>query len=75
MTIKYTLCALLILLNPTMALAAEDFTSILFSKPQQVTSNVWSAIGATAPPRYENSGHNNNLSFIITSEGVVVINA
>ncbi len=75
MTIKYTLCALLMLLNSALALAAEEFTSILFSKPQQVTSNVWSAIGATAPPRYENSGHNNNLSFIITNEGVVVINA
>ena len=25
-------------------------------------------------PTYENSGHNNNLSFIVTGEGVVVIN-
>ena len=36
---------------------------------------MFSAIGATAPPTYENAGHNNNLSFIITGEGVVVINA
>ncbi|ORU90921.1 MAG: soxH protein [Cycloclasticus sp. symbiont of Poecilosclerida sp. M] len=49
--------------------------SILFSQPQQVSENVWSAIGATAPPTYENAGHNNNLTFIITKEGVVVINA
>ncbi len=49
--------------------------SILYSKPQKVTKGVWSAIGATAPPTYANSGHNNNLSFIITDEGVVVINA
>ena len=49
--------------------------SMLYSKPQQVSENVWSAIGATAPPSYENSGHNNNLSFIVTDEGVVVINA
>jgi glyoxylase-like metal-dependent hydrolase (beta-lactamase superfamily II) len=49
--------------------------NMLFNKPQQVSSNVWSAIGATAPPTYENSGHNNNLTFIITSEGVVVVNA
>jgi len=49
--------------------------SMLYSKPQQVSDNVWSAIGATAPPTYENSGHNNNLSFIITNEGVVVVNA
>jgi len=49
--------------------------SMLFSKPQQVAEGVWSAIGATEAPSYENSGHNNNLSFIVTDEGVVVINA
>ncbi|GAB4393892.1 MAG: MBL fold metallo-hydrolase [Kiloniellaceae bacterium] len=48
--------------------------SVLYSKPVEVIPHVWSAIGATAPPRYENSGHNNNLSFIVTGEGVVVIN-
>lgn len=49
--------------------------SMLYRKPQKVTDGIWSAIGATAPPTYQNSGHNNNLSFIVTSEGVVVINA
>lgn len=49
--------------------------SILYDKPQRVIDGVWSAIGATAPSRYENSGHNNNLSFVITSEGVLVVNA
>jgi glyoxylase-like metal-dependent hydrolase (beta-lactamase superfamily II) len=49
--------------------------SVLYDRPQEVVSGVWSAIGATAPPTYENSGHNNNLSFIITGEGVVVVNA
>lgn len=48
--------------------------SLLYSKPVEVIPYVWSAIGATAPPGYDNSGHNNNLSFIITGEGVVVIN-
>lgn len=48
--------------------------SPLYQKPVEVIPNVWSAIGATAPPTYENSGHNNNLSFIVTGEGVVVIN-
>ena len=56
-------------------LSDEYSGSILFSKPMKVAEDIWSAIGATAPPTYENSGHNNNLSFIITSEGVVVINA
>jgi len=49
--------------------------SMLYSLPQQVSDTVWSAIGATQPPSYENSGHNNNLSFIVTDEGVVVVNA
>lgn len=49
--------------------------SVLYRKPQQVTDNVWSAIGATLPPTYANSGHNNNLSFVITNDGVLVVNA
>jgi glyoxylase-like metal-dependent hydrolase (beta-lactamase superfamily II)/rhodanese-related sulfurtransferase len=49
--------------------------SMLFSKPQPVADGVWSAIGATEPPSYENSGHNNNLSFIVTDDGVLVVNA
>jgi rhodanese-related sulfurtransferase/glyoxylase-like metal-dependent hydrolase (beta-lactamase superfamily II) len=56
-------------------LSDENPGSMLFSIPLEVAPGIWSAIGATAPPSYENSGHNNNLSFIITSEGVVVINA
>lgn len=55
--------------------ADEYIGSMLYRKPIQVVDGIWSAIGATAPPTYENSGHNNNLSFIITSEGVVVVNA
>lgn len=61
------------------ALASEDIAdqypqSELYSKPVEIIPYVWSAIGATAPPTYENSGHNNNLSFIVTDEGVVVVN-
>ena len=60
--------------------ASEDIKdkyphSELYDKPVEVIPNVFSAIGATAPPTYENSGHNNNLSFVITAEGVVVINS
>ena len=59
--------------------ASEDIPdqypgSILYSKPVEVIPHVFSAIGATAPPTYENSGHNNNLSFILTGEGVLVVN-
>jgi len=49
--------------------------SMLYSRPQRVADGVWSAIGATAPPSYENSGHNNNLSFIVSDDGVLVVNA
>ena len=62
------------------ALASEDIpdqypASVLYSKPVEVIPNIFSAIGATAPPTYENAGHNNNLSFIVTTEGVVVVNS
>lgn len=36
---------------------------------------LYSAIGATQPATYENSNHNNNISFIVTSDGVLVFNA
>ncbi|NOX68239.1 MAG: MBL fold metallo-hydrolase [Gammaproteobacteria bacterium] len=49
--------------------------SILYSKPVEFIPGVWSAIGATAPPNYGNAGHNNNLSFIVTGDGVVVFNS
>ncbi len=61
------------------AMASEDIAdqypqSELYSKPVEVIPHVFTSIGATAPPTYENSGHNNNLSFVVTGDGVVVIN-
>jgi len=53
----------------------QALDSQLYRLPQKVSDNVWSAIGATAPPTYANGGHNNNLSFIVTNEGVLVVNA
>jgi len=49
--------------------------SFLYRKPKEVIPGVWSAIGETGPGTYENSGHNNNLSFVITDDGVVVMNS
>jgi glyoxylase-like metal-dependent hydrolase (beta-lactamase superfamily II)/rhodanese-related sulfurtransferase len=49
--------------------------SMLYSLPIKVRDNVYSAIGATAPGTYANSGHNNNLSFVVTTDGVLVFNA
>ncbi|NNE53046.1 MAG: MBL fold metallo-hydrolase, partial [Sulfitobacter sp.] len=61
------------------AFASEDIPdqypgSVLYSKPVEFIPGVFSAIGATAPSTYENAGHNNNLSFIVTGDGVVVVN-
>lgn len=60
--------------------ASEDIPdqypqSVLYAKPYEVIPGVFSAIGATAPPTYENAGHNNNLSFIVTGDGVIVVNS
>lgn len=60
--------------------ASEDIAdqypqSELYAKPVEVIPHVFSATGATAPPGYDNSGHNNNLSFVVTPGGVVVVNS
>ncbi len=73
-----TLCLLAALVAaPTFAdenIADQYPGSPLYSKPVEVIPNVWSAIGATDAPTYENTGHNNNLSFVITTDGVLVVN-
>lgn len=76
--LRHTLTALTILAASS-AFSSENISdkypaSMLYDKPVEVIPGVFSAIGATAPPTYENSGHNNNLSFIITGDGVVVVN-
>ena len=49
--------------------------SELYSKPVEVVPGVWTSVGATQPPTYNNAGHNNNLSFIISNDGVLVVNS
>ncbi len=49
--------------------------SFLYSLPERVIDNVYTAIGDAAPSTYQNSGHNNNLSFIIGDDAVLVFNA
>lgn len=74
---RLLLCAALLMSSGSFAsqsIADQYPQSVLYSKPVEVIPHVWSAIGATAPPGYDNSGHNNNLSFIVTGEGVVVVN-
>jgi len=49
--------------------------SLLYDTPIKIKEGIYSAIGATAPSTYENAGHNNNLSFIVADDAVVVFNA
>ena len=52
-----------------------DTNSILYNKVKKVQDGVYTSIGATQPPSYENSGHNNNLGFIEGDDSVLVWNA
>ncbi|MGB7206714.1 MAG: MBL fold metallo-hydrolase [Anderseniella sp.] len=75
--LKAVLVILLAIFSPAYAdqnIPDQYPASLLYSKPVEVIPNVWTAIGATAPPDYENAGHNNNLSFLVTGDGVIVIN-
>ncbi|MFT7685167.1 MAG: glyoxylase-like metal-dependent hydrolase (beta-lactamase superfamily II) [Candidatus Azotimanducaceae bacterium] len=48
-----------------------------FSEPlklTKVTEQVYSAIGEPAPPSFDNGGHNNNLSVVISDSGILVVN-
>jgi glyoxylase-like metal-dependent hydrolase (beta-lactamase superfamily II) len=68
-TANLVLRALLLLAVGSVARA-----SALELEVTQVSPRVYSAIGETQPPSYENAGHNNNLSFIVADDGVVVVN-
>jgi glyoxylase-like metal-dependent hydrolase (beta-lactamase superfamily II) len=77
MKMRYICLVFILIASP--ALSNEDIAdqypgSVLYSKPVEVIPGVFSAIGATAPPTYDNAGHNNNLSFIVTGDGVIVVN-
>lgn len=52
------------------AVQAED----LVLQPVQVAPNVYAVIGDLAGQTYENDGLNNNLGFVISDKGVLVIN-
>lgn len=49
--------------------------SPLYSKLIKISDNVYTSIGAPHPPTIHNTGHNNNLSFIIGDDAVAVFNA
>lgn len=49
--------------------------SMLYSKVEKVADGVYTSIGQTSPSTYENSGHNNNLGFVIGDDSVLVWNS
>lgn len=59
----------------SVSISSVDINSLLYRKPKKVIEGVYTAIGATQPSTYENSGHNNNLSFIVADDAVLVFNA
>ena len=61
-------------MNPV-KISDHESNNILYKLPEEVAEGVYSAIGATQQYTYENSNHNNNLSFIVTTNGVLVFNA
>lgn len=55
--------------------ADEYPESLLYDRPTKVADGVYSAIGQLGYYTYENAGHNNNLSFVIGSDAVLVVNS
>ena len=51
------------------------FAAELILKPVQVYQNVYAVIGDLGGQTYENEGLNANLGFVVTTEGVLVINS
>ncbi|MEA1915109.1 MAG: rhodanese-like domain-containing protein [Campylobacterota bacterium] len=49
--------------------------SMLYRPLEKVAKGMYTSIGATQPATYENSGHNNNLGFIVGDDSVLVWNA
>lgn len=68
-----TICLFLIFgfVNLNLFAANEVLPELSLTK---VSKRVYSAIGATLPPGYDNWGHNNNLSVIIGDNQVLVVN-
>ena len=55
--------------------SAQGFASDLLLKPVQVAPNIYAVIGDIGMQSYENDGLNSNLGFVVTPQGVVVINS
>ena len=61
--------------NLAIKISDNYLDSFLYNKVKKVTNNVWTSIGQPAPATYLNSGHNNNLSFVVGGKYTLVFNA
>ncbi|EAQ98280.2 MBL fold metallo-hydrolase [Congregibacter litoralis] len=73
-TLSVFLCLALLLIGGRQLWASDTSPFLPELEITRVSDTVFSAIGATAAPSRENFGHNNNLTFIIAGDGVVVVN-
>lgn len=48
--------------------------SMLYRPVEKVADGVYASIGELGPGTYENTGHNNNLGFVVGNDGVLVWN-
>ena len=67
MSIRAMIVALVLVGTMPVAFSSQDVAdqypgSVLYQKPVEVLPHIWSAIGATAPPTYENAGQTRTLS-------------
>lgn len=57
------------------SIAIPGVAADLVLKPARVAPNVYAVIGDLGAQRYDNEGLNNNLGFVVGTDGVLVINA
>jgi len=64
----------LVTLSGLLTISSVQAVELPVLKITKINDKVYSAIGETLPPSYQNWGHNNNLSFVISNDGVLVVN-
>jgi glyoxylase-like metal-dependent hydrolase (beta-lactamase superfamily II) len=69
---KLTMRLLIVIAGLLLSFSAVSAELIL--KPVKVAPDIYAVIGDLGGQTYENDGLNNNLGFIVTSDGVLVIN-
>lgn len=68
--LKYLSLVMTLMLTGELASAAD-----LILQPKKVAPGVYAVIGDLGPQSYDNDGLNNNLGFVVGTDGVLVINS